>query len=96
MSKIVLYRLLTNIKECILHMYKTDSLFAIVLGPSFIWQRTRVSQNLSLFFERKRKKYHSYFIHFDDNIFIRFSFHYMGMVLKKLNDGVVFFVIFFF
>lgn len=29
MSKIVLYRLLTNIKECILHMYKTDSSLAI-------------------------------------------------------------------
>lgn len=84
MSKIVLYRLLTNIKECILHMYKTDSLFTIIpsssQGPALSGNGHEFPKIFPSFLKEKRKKYHSYFIHFDDNIFIRFSFHYMGMV----------------
>lgn len=89
MSKIVLYRLLINIKECILHMYKTDSLFTIFpsssKGPALSGNGHEFPKIFPSFLKEKRKKYHSYFIHFDDNIFIRFSFHYMGMVLKKIK-----------
>lgn len=69
----------------------------IVLGPSFIWQRTRVSQNLSLFFERKKEKN---IIHI---LFILMIIYLFGSLFitwvwfkKKLNDGVVFFCYFLF